>query len=85
MNLFSRRIVGWAMDRHSGRQLVMDVMKMALRQRDKPALHHSDRGPQYTSDDFRGLLRRQGIECSMSGRGSCYDNAPVVFLFLAEA
>jgi len=81
MDLFSRRIVGWAMDRHSSRQLVMDAMKMALGQRDNPALHHSDRGPQYTSDDFRGLLRQHGIECSMSGRGSCYDNAPVESFF----
>ncbi len=68
-------------NRHSSRQLVMDAMKMALGQRDNPALHHSDRGPQYTSDDFRGLLRQHGIECSMSGRGSCYDNAPVESFF----
>jgi len=81
MDLFSRRIVGWAMDRYSGRQLVVDAMKMALGQRDKPLLHHSDRGPQYTSDDFRGLLSQHGIECSMSGRGSCYDNAPVESFF----
>jgi putative transposase len=81
MDLFSRRIVGWAMDRHSSRQLVIDAMKMALGQRDKPALHHSDRGPRYTSDDFRSLLRQHGIECSMSGRGSCYDNAPVESFF----
>ena len=44
-------------------------------------MHHSDRGPQYTSDDFRGLLRQQGIECSMSGRGNCYDNAVVESFF----
>jgi len=44
-------------------------------------LHHSDRGPHYTSDDFRELLARHGIRCSMSGRGSCYDNAPVESFF----
>lgn len=81
MDLYSRRIVGWSMDRRTGRHLVVDAMKMALGQREKPVVHHSDRGPQYTSDDFRELLHEQGIECSMSGRGSCYDNAPVESFF----
>ena len=83
MDLYSRRIVGWSMDRRTGRHLVVDAMKMALGQRQPsaPLLHHSDRGPQYTSDDFRALLARYGIECSMSGRGSCYDNAPVESFF----
>ena len=83
MDLYSRRIVGWSMDRRTGRQLVVDAMKMALGQRQPsgPLLHHSDRGPQYTSDDFRALLAHYGIECSMSGRGSCYDNAPVESFF----
>jgi len=83
MDLYSRRIVGWSMDRWINRHLVIDALNMAIGacQRDKPALHHSDRGPQYTSDDFRGLLRQHGIECSMSGRGSCYDNAPVESFF----
>ncbi len=81
MDLFSRRIVGWAMDRRVGRHLVLEAMMMALGQRDIPSLHHSDRGCQYTSDDFRELLQQHGIECSMSGRGSCYDNAPVESFF----
>ena len=81
MDLYSRRIVGWAMDRRVGRHLVLEAMTMALDQRDNPSLHHSDRGAQYTSDDFRALLQRHGIECSMSGRGSCYDNAPVESFF----
>jgi putative transposase len=81
MDLFSRRIVGWSMDRHTSRHLVMNAMKMALGQRDTPAMHHSDRGPQYGSDDFRELLDTHGIECSMSGTGSCYDNAPVESFF----
>lgn len=81
MDLYSRRIVGWAMDRRISRYLVVDAMAMALAQRDKPLLHHSDRGAQYTSDDFRDLLRKHGIECSMSARGSCYDNAPVESFF----
>lgn len=81
MDLYSRRIVGWSMDRQTGRQLVVDAMTMALGQRDTPLLHHSDRGAQYTSDDFRDLLREHGVECSMSGKGSCYDNAPVESFF----
>jgi putative transposase len=81
MDLYSRRIVGWAMDRRISRYLVVDAMAMALAQRDKPALHHSDRGVQYTSDDFRDLLSKHGIACSMSARGSCYDNAPVESFF----
>jgi len=83
MDLYSRRIVGWAMDREVGRQLVIAALTMALgyRQPVGPLLHHSDRGPQYTSDDFRELLARHRIRCSMSGRGSCYDNAPVESFF----
>jgi len=81
MDLYSRRIVGWAMDRRTGRQLVIDALTMALDQRQAPKLHHSDRGPQYTSDDFRDLLQQRGIDCSMSGKGSCYDNAPVESFF----
>lgn len=81
MDLFSRRIVGWSMNKLISRHLVIDAMAMALGQRDKLALHHSDRGSQYTSDDFRDLLKKHGIECSMSGRGNCYDNAPVESFF----
>lgn len=81
MDLFSRRIVGWSMNKLINRHLVIDAMAMALGQRDKPVLHHSDRGSQYSSDDFRDLLKTHGIECSMSRRGNCYDNAPVESFF----
>ena len=81
MDLFSRRIVGWSMNKLISRHLVIDAMAMALGQRDKPQIHHSDRGSQYTSDDFRDLLSNHGIACSMSGRGNCYDNAPVESFF----
>ena len=64
-------------NRHASRHLVMNAMKVALRQRDTPTMHHSDRGPQYSSDDFRELLYTHRIECRMNGTGSCYDNAPV--------
>ncbi len=83
MDLYSRRIVGWSMDRNVSRHLVIDALTMALgyRQPEGSLLHHSDRGPQYSSDDFRDLLDKHGIECSMSARGSCYDNAPVESFF----
>ena len=83
MDLFSRRIVGWSMNQRIGRHLVMDAMIMALgyRQPNGPLLHHSDRGSQYTSDDFRDLLAKHHIDCSMSARGSCYDNAAMESFF----
>ena len=83
MDLYSRRIVGWSMDQRVGRHLVIDAITMALgyRQPKGPLLHHSDRGVQYTSDDFRDLLEKHNIRCSMSARGSCYDNAPVESFF----
>jgi putative transposase len=83
MDLCSRRIVGWAMDRAVGRHLVVGALAMApgYRQPDGPLVHHSDRGPQYTSDDFRDICRDNGIECRMSARGSCYENAVVESFF----
>jgi len=83
MDLYSRRIVGWSMSRRISRHLVLDALTMALghRRPDAPLLHHSDRGAQYTSDDFRDLLDKHGIQCSMSARGNCYDNAVVESFF----
>jgi putative transposase len=79
MDLYSRRIIGWSMHRRIGRQLALDALDMALGQRQPVGdlIHHSDRGPQYLSDDYQELLRRHGITCSMSERGRCYDNAVV--------
>ena len=83
MDLYSRRIVGWSMSRHNNRHLVVNAMNMALGQRqpDGNLIHHSDRGAQYLSDDFQLLLKRNGITCSLSGKGSCYDNAVVESFF----
>lgn len=83
MDLYSRRIVGWSMNRWINRHLVIDALRMALeaRQPKGALIHHSDRGAQYTSDDFRDELTRNGIQCSMSGRGNCYDNAVVESFF----
>ncbi len=83
MDLFSRRIVGWSMSRWINRHLVMDALTMAIgsRRPEGVLIHHSDRGSQYTSDDFREELKKHGIECSMSARGNCYDNAVVESFF----
>jgi putative transposase len=77
LDLFSRRIVGWAMNARMTQQLVIDALQMALRQRQPvgPLIHHSDRGSQYTSHAFQKLLADNAITPSMSGRGNCYDNA----------
>ena len=83
MDLYSRRIIGWAMDRRISRHLVLDALAMALAYRNPKGslILHSDRGAQYTSDDVRDMLNKHGIECSMSARGNCYDNAVVESFF----
>lgn len=83
IDLYSRRIVGWSMSRWSGRRLVVDALRMAVEARRPvgPLIHHSDRGGQYTSDDFRNELANNGIACSMSSTGNCYDNAVVESFF----
>ena len=83
LDLFNRRIVGWSMKPRLEKKLVVDALQSALCQR-RPApglMHHSDRGSQYASHDFQSLLHEQGISCSMSRRGNCWDNAPVESFF----
>jgi putative transposase len=83
MDLYSRRIVGWSMSDAMDGRMVVDALQMAIGQRGKPIglLHHSDQGRQYTSDDFQTLLASQGITCSMSRRGNCWDNAAIESFF----
>ncbi len=83
LDLYSRRIVGWAMADSLHRQLVIDALQMALTARQPPPglLHHSDRGSQYASDDYQALLTQAGMVGSMSRKGNCYDNAPVESFF----
>jgi len=83
LDLYSRRVVGWAMDERMTQQLVCRALRMALRQRQPTGslVHHSDRGSQYTSQAFQALLAAHRITPSMSGRGSCYDNAPAESFF----
>lgn len=77
MDLFSRRIVGWAMGPSMHRSLVLKALDMAVTdRRPEPGLiHHSDRGSQYASLDYRNALQRQGMLPSMSRKACCYDNA----------
>ncbi len=82
-DLFSRMIVGWAMDATMTSRLVVDALEMAIRRRlpGEGLVAHSDRGSQYASDHYRGLLGRHGITCSMSRVAQCWDNAPVESFF----
>jgi len=77
MDLCSRKIVGWAMADHMKTDLVSEALLMAIIQRHPGTglLHHSDRGVQYASEDYRHLLATHGIQPSMSGKGNCWDNA----------
>jgi transposase InsO family protein len=77
LDLYSRRIVGWAMSQRIDTALVLNALAMALLHRDPPAnlLFHSDRGVQYASGDYRRALAQGGLVPSMSRKGNCYDNA----------
>lgn len=77
LDLFSRRIVGWALHDRITRQLALEALAMALRCRQARGglMHHSDRGSQYASTDYQAMLAAHGITCSMSRRGNCWDNA----------
>jgi transposase InsO family protein len=77
LDLYSRKVVGWAMRSRCDTLLVQDTLQMALGRRHPAAglLHHADRGSQYASDAYQDLLGAHGIVCSMSGKGECLDNA----------
>ena len=79
LDLFTRRIVGWAIEAHMTRDLVLDALQMAYATR-KPGpglIFHSDRGCQYASHEVRHWLTAKAMRQSMSGTGNCYDNAPM--------
>jgi transposase InsO family protein len=83
VDLFSRRIVGWATSDRMKKDLALTAMKraLALRQPPQGIIHHSDRGSQYCSDEYQKLLTDHGVVPSMSGKGNCYDNAMVETVF----
>jgi putative transposase len=83
LDLYSRKIVGWAMADHMEASLVEDALKMALQQRQPEAglLHHSDQGRQYTSAAYQSRLENAQCQVSMSRVGNCYDNAAMESFF----
>jgi transposase InsO family protein len=83
IDLFARRVVGWATGDRLHRDLALAALRKALIIRCPPEglIHHSDRGSQYCSIDYQAELRQHGIVISMSGKGNCYDNAMVETFF----
>jgi putative transposase len=83
LDLFSRRVVGWAMAATEDEELVTLALRMAVARRHPEAglLHHSDRGSEFTSNGYLALLAQEGIEVSMSRTGNCYDNAAMESFF----
>lgn len=77
VDLYNKKVVGWAMDSTMTKQLCIDALKQAIgRQRpSKGLIHHSDRGVQYASKEYQKVLKSNGFKASMSRKGNCYDNA----------
>jgi transposase InsO family protein len=75
LDLYSRRVVGWAASERLHKELALTALRRALvvRQPGPGLLHHSDRGSQYCSTEYQAELRRNGTVSSMSGKGNCYD------------
>jgi putative transposase len=83
LDLYSRRVVGWAMSERNDEALTVSALQMAVDQR-RPArglVHHSDRGTTYASGEYQDVLARHGFVCSMSRKGDCWDNAVVESFF----
>ncbi len=83
LDLFSRKVVGWALDSHMRESLILDAFTMAVSQRDmeENALVHSDRGVQYRGNEYQEVLKSHGLRCSMSRKGNCWDNAVMESFF----
>ena len=83
LDLYSRFVVGWAVSAINDRHLALRALEMALKRRcpGSGLLHHSDQGSPYASEDYQDVLTAQGITCSMSRRGNCYDNAVMESFF----
>jgi putative transposase len=83
LDLFARRVVGWAVSDRLHQELALEALRKALtiRQSAKGLIHHSDRGSQYCSIAYQAELKKHGIRISMSGKGNCFDNAVVETFF----
>ena len=83
LELYSRRIVGWAMADHLRAELPLAALRMAIKEQrpDAGLIHHSDRGVQYASAEYRKMMQAAGLTASMSRKADCYDNAPMESFF----
>ncbi len=83
IDLYSRRVVGWAADSHMRTGLVLEALQKALGHRrvEPGAVHHSDQGSQYAAREYQKALEGAGLVCSMSNKGDCWDNAPTESFF----
>ena len=83
LGLFSRKIIGWALDDHMRESLVLDALDMAVANRspDRRTVIHSDRGVQYRGNEYQAALASRGLRCSMSRKGNCWDNAVMESFF----
>ncbi|MBX8814408.1 IS3 family transposase [Pseudochrobactrum algeriensis] len=83
IDLFTRRVIGWAVSDRLHRKLALQALEKAITMRRPPKglIYHSDRGSQYCSFDYQAKLKENGIMTSMSGKGNCYDNAMVETFF----
>jgi putative transposase len=86
LDLKSRKVIGWSMKDTMDKSLVQEALAMATKRRlsgpvKEKLLFHSDRGSQYASTSYREQLERQGIVCSMSRKGNCWDNTPLESFF----
>jgi transposase InsO family protein len=83
LDLFSRKIVGWALDTHMRESLILEALGMAVasRQIKRGTLIHSDRGVQYRGNEYQEALKSHGLRCSMSRKGNCWDNAVMESFF----
>ena len=83
LDLYARRVVGWALSDRIQAGLVCDALRMAIGRRrpSRGLIHHSDRGSQYAGQAYQDLLRAHGLTPSMSRKGNCWDNAPMERFF----
>ena len=83
LDLFARRVVGWAVSERLHKELALEALRkaLAIRRPGEGLTHHADRGSQYCSTAYQDELRKHGIRISMSGKGNCFDNAVVETFF----
>jgi putative transposase len=83
LDLFARRVVGWAVSDRLHKELALEALRkaLAIRRPGEGLTHHADRGSQYCSIEYQAELRKHGIQISMSGKGNCYDNSVVETFF----